>query len=53
MATAERYYLQGTRIDPMFVPNDEGLAKVEAARGRTAAALRDYASVTARYPLPQ
>jgi tetratricopeptide (TPR) repeat protein len=46
-------YLRGSKIDPTFVPNFEGLAKVEAARGDTAAALRDYASVTERYPLPQ
>jgi tetratricopeptide (TPR) repeat protein len=50
---AERAYLRGTRIDQTFVPNYEGLAKVEAARGATAAALKDYASVTTRYPLPQ
>jgi tetratricopeptide (TPR) repeat protein len=50
---AERAYLRGTRIDPTFVPNYEGSAKVEAARGATAAALKEYASVTSRYPLPQ
>ena len=50
---AEASYRRGTRIDTSFVPNDQGLAKVAAARGRTAEALRAYASVVARYPLPQ
>jgi tetratricopeptide (TPR) repeat protein len=53
VAGAEADYLRGTKIDPTFVPNFEGLAKVEAVRGDAAAALRDYASVTQRYPLPQ
>ncbi len=53
LAGARADYVRGTRIDPTFVPNFEGLAKVEAARDDTPAALRDYASVTRRYPLPQ
>jgi tetratricopeptide (TPR) repeat protein len=53
VARAEAYYLRGTRIDPTFVPNDEGLAKVAAARGEVEQALKDYASVIQRYPLPQ
>ena len=50
---AHTAYLRGSKIDPTFAPNLEGLAKVEASRGDTAAALRDYASVVRRYPLPQ
>ncbi len=53
VAGAERSYLRGSKIDPTFVPNFEGLAKVEAARGEVDRALKDYADVTARYPLPQ
>ena len=34
VAGAEASYRRGTRIDPSFVPNDQGLAKVAAARGR-------------------
>jgi tetratricopeptide (TPR) repeat protein len=50
---AMRYYARGSEIDPSFVPNFEGLAKVEAARGDTLSAIRDYTEVVARYPLPQ
>jgi tetratricopeptide (TPR) repeat protein len=47
---AERYYEQGTRLAPEFVPPFAGLAKVAAARGQTAKAIRVYRSVVERYP---
>ena len=42
MAGAEASYLRGSKIDPTFVPNFEGLAKVDAARGRADRALKDF-----------
>jgi tetratricopeptide (TPR) repeat protein len=50
---AEQQYRRGRAFDPAFVPNLEGLAKVQAARGDTAAAIADYRTVVQRYPLPQ
>ena len=52
LATAERYYRQGVSLDPQYVPPLEGVAKVEAARGQSAAAIRDYQEVTDRLPQP-
>jgi tetratricopeptide (TPR) repeat protein len=52
LAAAERYYRQGVSLDPDYVPPLEGVAKVEAARGESAAAIRDYEQVTNRLPQP-
>jgi tetratricopeptide (TPR) repeat protein len=52
LSAAERYYRQGVSLDPQYVPPLEGVAKVEAARGQTAAAVRDYQQVTDRLPQP-
>ena len=53
LALAERYYRQGIRLDPDYIPPLYGLAKVEAAQGKTDAAVRDYTDVVNRLPLPQ
>ena len=53
VAGARRSYLLATRTDPTFVPPFAGLAKVEAAEGKITDAIRDYASVVQRYPLPE
>lgn len=50
LAGAERHYAAGLELAPSFVPLLAGMAKVEAARGDTAAALRDYAAVTQQLP---
>jgi tetratricopeptide (TPR) repeat protein len=50
---ADQQYRMGRAFDPAFVPNMEGLAKVEAARGDTDAAIADYMTVVQQYPLPQ
>jgi tetratricopeptide (TPR) repeat protein len=39
--------------DPAYDPLTEGKAKVEAALGQSAAAIRDYSAVVARVPQPQ
>lgn len=52
LAGAERYYRQGAALDPSYVPPLEGIAKVEAARGERAAAVRDYEQVVDRLPQP-
>jgi tetratricopeptide (TPR) repeat protein len=52
LSAAERYYRQGVSLDPDYVPPLEGVAKVEAARGQTAAAIRDYGQVVDRLPQP-
>jgi tetratricopeptide (TPR) repeat protein len=52
LATAERYYRQGVALDPDYVPPLEGVAKVEAARGQTSAAVNDYQQVVDRLPQP-
>jgi tetratricopeptide (TPR) repeat protein len=52
LATAERYYRQGVSLDPDYVPPLEGVAKVEAARGQTSAAVTDYQQVVDRLPQP-
>lgn len=53
LADAAARYGAGLRDDSAYLPLLAGRAKVEAAQGDTAAALRDYADVTARLPLPQ
>ncbi|HYT30238.1 MAG TPA: hypothetical protein VEN82_05635, partial [Actinomycetota bacterium] len=50
---AEAQYRRGLQYDPGYHPNLEGVAKVEAARGDTAQAIRDYQAVVQAYPLPQ
>jgi len=50
LAGAERHYTAGLELAPSFVPLLAGQAKVEAASGDTAAALRDYAIVTQQLP---
>jgi len=52
LTTAAREFSTGLRLDPAWVPLLAGRARVEAARGDTAAALRDWADVTARLPQP-
>jgi tetratricopeptide (TPR) repeat protein len=49
---ASRLYGQGLREAPDFIPPLDGRAKVEAARGETAKALRDYRTVVQRFPSP-
>lgn len=49
---AERSYARGMREAPTYVPLLDGQAKVEAARGDTAQALRDYRTVIERFPSP-
>jgi len=50
LATAQRYFTQGLSDDPAYVPLLAGRARVEAARGQTKDALRDWAEVTNRLP---
>ncbi|GAB3589228.1 tetratricopeptide repeat protein [Angustibacter peucedani] len=52
LPTAERHFADGLRRDPSYVPLLAGRARVEAARGRTEQALRDWAEVTTRLPQP-
>ena len=52
LATAAKHYAAGLVRDPAYLPLVEGRAKVEAGQGRTAAAIRDYATVVARLPQP-
>jgi tetratricopeptide (TPR) repeat protein len=52
LKTAERYYRQGVSLDPDYVPPLEGVAKVEAARGESTAAVNDYQQVVDRLPQP-
>lgn len=49
---AFQQYQAGLEADPSYLPLRDGLAKVEAARGDTAAALRDYTTVVGALPLP-
>lgn len=49
---AETEYAAGQAADPAYLPLLAGQARVAAARGHTAAALADYAELTARYPSP-
>lgn len=49
---AAKEYAAGTAEDPAYLPLIAGRAKVEAARGNTAAAVRDYEHVVTRLPQP-
>jgi tetratricopeptide (TPR) repeat protein len=53
LGDAEAGYAAGQADDPSYLPLLNGQAQVAAARGHTAAALADYAELTARYPSPQ
>ena len=53
LAEAARQYDAGIAADPGYAPPLEGRAKVEAARGDTAGAIRDYTTVVNRVPQPQ
>jgi len=52
LTTAARHYAAGLARDPAYLPLVEGRAKVEAARGNGAAAIRDYGLVVSRLPQP-
>lgn len=52
LATAQRQFVLGLRQDAGYMPLLAGRARVEAAQGKTAAAIRDYGSVVARLPQP-
>ncbi len=52
LTTADSEYGQALRVSPAYVPALEGRARVEAARGDIAGALRDRAEVVRRLPLP-
>jgi tetratricopeptide (TPR) repeat protein len=47
---AAAWYERGLDLDPTFVPNLAGLAKVAWARGNSDLAIERYAEVVARYP---
>jgi len=51
--TAAAWYERGRDLDPSYVPNLAGLAKVAWARGRSELAIRRYGEVVARYPSPE
>ncbi|HEV8565362.1 MAG TPA: tetratricopeptide repeat protein [Actinomycetota bacterium] len=53
LSSAAAAYREGTRLDPAYVPNFAGLAKVGWARGDLDGAIRGYAGVVARYPSPE
>ena len=53
LAEAARQYAAGIAADPGYAPPLEGKAKVEAALGDTAGAIRDYRAVVNRVPQPQ
>jgi tetratricopeptide (TPR) repeat protein len=50
---AASWYGRGLDLDPTFVPNLAGRAKVAWARGHDRLAIRHYREVTARYPAPE
>ncbi len=50
--SAGKQYSAGLERDPAYLPLLAGRAKDEAAQGKTAAAVRDYATVVARLPQP-
>jgi tetratricopeptide (TPR) repeat protein len=52
LTAAAQNYDQGLRRDPSYLPLLEGRAKVEAARGQQAAALRDFQELVDRLPQP-
>jgi tetratricopeptide (TPR) repeat protein len=53
LATADGHYRAGLAADPGNAPLLHGRAKVAALRGKTDAALRDYADLVERVPNPQ
>lgn len=52
LRAADRLYTQGFRANPTSLPLLYGRAKVEAAGGDTAQALRDYRTLIQRFPSP-
>ncbi len=52
VAGAVSWYRRGLDLDPSFVPNLAGTAKVAWARGDDRLAIERYREVTARYPSP-
>jgi tetratricopeptide (TPR) repeat protein len=52
-AEAARRYHLSAELDPTFVPAQQGLAKVAAARGDLNTAIYEYETVVTRLPLPQ
>ncbi|HEX4698285.1 MAG TPA: tetratricopeptide repeat protein [Actinomycetes bacterium] len=52
-ATAMRWYRAALGADPTYLPALDGVARLEVARGQTAAAVRDYRAVVTRLPLTE
>lgn len=52
LATARKHFADGLAKDPAYVPLLAGQARVEAASGNAAAAVRDWQEVTTRLPQP-
>src|SRR5262245_30952623 len=52
LGDAAAQYAAGEAADPSYLPLLAGQGRVAAARGHTAAALADYARLTASYPAP-
>ena len=50
---AASWYRRGLELDPAFVPNLAGTAKVAWSRGDDRLAIERYREVTARYPSPE
>jgi len=53
LSAASAWYRQSIERDPTFVPPHAGLAKVAAAQGRLASAIREYRWVVDRSPFPE
>lgn len=53
LAEAEHAYRLALARFPRYVPADAGLARVTAAHGRLAPAIRRYRAIVARLPLPE
>jgi tetratricopeptide (TPR) repeat protein len=53
LAQAVKSYRAAHELSPSFVPPQAGLAKAAWAQGRVHEAIRRYASVVERYPLPE
>jgi tetratricopeptide (TPR) repeat protein len=53
VADAASWYRRGLDLDPSFVPNLAGTAKVAWARGDLRLAIDRYREVTTRYPAPE
>jgi tetratricopeptide (TPR) repeat protein len=53
VASAARWYRRGLDLEPSYVPNLAGLAKVAWARGDVDLAIERYRQVVARYPSPE